>query len=126
MNDLFKISILSLLLTVNSYAFSQQPSDTIKTLQELEVRAKSNSDRLRESSYSATAVEVSDKLSTTADITSLINKASGVKVRREGGLGSDFDLSVNGMSGNAVRYFIDGIPLESLGAGMSLSSLPRQ
>lgn len=124
MNDLFKISILSLLLTVNSYAFSQQPSDTIKTLQELEVRAKSNSDRLRESSYSATAVEVSDKLSTTADITSLINKASGVKVRREGGLGSDFDLSVNGMSGNAVRYFIDGIPLESLGAGMSLSSLP--
>ena len=31
---------------------------------------------------------------------------------------------VNGMSGNAIKYFIDGIPMESMGNGMTVGSLP--
>lgn len=28
------------------------------------------------------------------------------------------------MSGNSVRYFIDGVPLETKGSGVSLANLP--
>ncbi|MDL2331312.1 TonB-dependent receptor plug domain-containing protein, partial [Odoribacter sp. OttesenSCG-928-A06] len=52
------------------------------------------------------------------------NRTTGVKIREEGGVGSDFDLSINGMSGNSVRYFLDGIPLNTKGNGVSLSNLP--
>ena len=53
-----------------------------------------------------------------------MNRTSGVKVREEGGVGSDFDLSINGLSGNSVRYFIDGIPLDSKGSNVTLANLP--
>ena len=53
-----------------------------------------------------------------------MNRASGVKIREEGGVGSDFDLSINGLSGNSVRYFIDGIPLDSKGSYVTLANLP--
>ena len=50
----------------------------------------------------------------------LVNRTSGVKIREEGGVGSDFDLSINGLSGNSVRYFIDGVPLDSKGSYVTL------
>ena len=54
----------------------------------------------------------------------MVNRTTGIKVREEGGVGSDFDLSINGMSGNSVRYFIDGVPLSAKGSGVSLANLP--
>ena len=54
----------------------------------------------------------------------LVDRTAGVKVRREGGAGSDFDLTINGMSGNSIRYFIDGVPLETKGTGLSLDNVP--
>lgn len=53
-----------------------------------------------------------------------MNRTTGIKVREEGGVGSDFDLSINGMSGNSVRYFLDGMPLDTKGSGVSLANLP--
>ena len=47
-----------------------------------------------------------------------------VEVREEGGVGSDFDLSINGLSGNSIRYFLDGMPLDTKGSGVSLANLP--
>ncbi len=54
----------------------------------------------------------------------LVDRTAGVKVRREGGAGSDFDLTINGMSGNSIRYFIDGVPLETKGTGLTLDNIP--
>ncbi|CCX62184.1 putative uncharacterized protein [Bacteroides sp. CAG:598] len=54
----------------------------------------------------------------------LVNRTAGIKVREEGGVGSDFDLSINGLSGNSVRYFLDGVPLDSKGSGVNLANLP--
>ena len=53
-----------------------------------------------------------------------MNRTTGIKVREEGGVGSDFDLSINGLSGNSVRYFLDGMPLDTKGSGVSLANLP--
>jgi outer membrane receptor protein involved in Fe transport len=41
-----------------------------------------------------------------------------------GGLGSDFDLSLNGLSDKQIRYFIDGIPMEDFGSALSLNNMP--
>ena len=110
---------------------ANEKSDTIKessasahTLQELEVRGKSKVERIREGALNVTAMDIQQLVKTSATLGDIINRAPGVRVRSEGGKGSDFELSLNGMSGNSIRYFIDGIPLETKGTGFDISNYP--
>src|SRR5699024_7385342 len=43
---------------------------------------------------------------------------------RDGGLGSETHFSLNGFSGNQVKFFIDGLPMSSYGGSFNLSSIP--
>ena len=95
-----------------------------KELSDVSVVGKDRTQRLREGAFSVNAVNIGDKVNSINDITDIINRTAGVKVRTQGGMGSDFDLSVNGLSGNSIRYFIDGVPLETKGAGMKFSDIP--
>ncbi|WP_236974060.1 TonB-dependent receptor [Membranihabitans maritimus] len=54
----------------------------------------------------------------------LLNTSVGVKIRQNGGLGSNVEYSLNGLSGSAVRIFIDGIPLSTFGSSFNLNSIP--
>ena len=56
--------------------------------------------------------------------TELLDRASGVKLRQSGGMGSDVDYNINGLSGSSIRVFIDGIPMRNYGSSFSLSSIP--
>lgn len=93
-------------------------------LQSVEVYGKSQTQRTREGAFSVNAIDISPIVNSLNNLTDLINRTSGVKVRQEGGVGSDFDLSINGMSGNSVRYFLDGVPLDTKGSGVTLANLP--
>ena len=94
------------------------------TLKDVEVYAKSKSQKLREGAFAVNALDVKPVVNSLSNLNELVNRTSGVKVRQEGGVGSDYDLSINGMSGNSVRYFIDGVPLETKGSEVSLANLP--
>lgn len=93
-------------------------------LKDVEVYAKSKSQKLREGAFAVNALDVKPVVNSLSNLNELVNRTSGVKVRQEGGVGSDYDLSINGMSGNSVRYFIDGVPLETKGSEVSLANLP--
>lgn len=93
-------------------------------LKDVEVYAKSKSQKLREGAFAVNALDVKSVVNSLSNLNELVNRTSGVKVRQEGGVGSDYDLSINGMSGNSVRYFIDGVPLETKGSEVSLANLP--
>lgn len=85
---------------------------------------KSQGKRLEEGAFTVSAVEIAPNLNKLVTLDHLIDCAAGVKVRREGGAGSDFDLMINGMSGNSIRYFIDGVPLETKGTGLTIDNVP--
>lgn len=88
------------------------------------VLGKSKTQRLREGALSVNAIDVRSMVGSISNLNSIIDHTAGVKIREEGGMGSDFDLSINGMSGNAVRYFIDGVPLDVRGSSVTLANLP--
>ena len=88
------------------------------------VYGKTKSQELREGAFAVNALQIKPILSTVHNLNSVINKTSGIRIREEGGVGSEFDLSINGMSGNSVRYFLDGMPLDAKGSGVTLSNLP--
>lgn len=88
------------------------------------VTGKSAARKLEEGAFSVNAVSITPNINKLITLNSLIDRTAGVKVRHGGGVGSDFELSVNGMSGNSIRYFIDGVPLETRGSGLTLENLP--
>ena len=97
--------------------------DTI-ALQGVEVTGKSKAQRLREGALAVNAIDIHSVISSINSLNGLVDRTAGVKIREEGGVGSEFDLSINGMSGNSVRYFIDGVPLDTKGTGVTLANLP--
>ncbi len=96
----------------------------IAELKEVTVTAKSKLRRLRESEFTVNSINVEPVINTSANLSDLVGRTAGVRIRTTGGLGSDFDVSLNGLSGSAIRYFIDGVAMESRGSDISLENLP--
>lgn len=95
-----------------------------KMLDEVVVLAPSHERAIQQQALSAVSLDVSSVISSLGSLNDLVSQSSGVNLRGEGGLGSAVELSINGMSGQAVRYFIDGVPLSSRGGGVSLQAIP--
>lgn len=91
---------------------------------EVVVHGKGKVKALKESAFTVSAIDVAKLGNITADLSQVLNRTTGIKVRQQGGVGSDYNFSINGMSGKAVKFFIDGVPLEMLGKGVDLSTLP--
>ncbi len=99
-------------------------AEQAESLSEVMVVGKSNAQLLKESAFAASAFNIKPIVSSVHNINNVLGKTTGIKIREEGGVGSDFDLSINGMSGNSVRYFLDGMPLDTKGSGVNLANLP--
>ena len=123
MKRLLSISFLLLVLPLRAWAQPTLTEDTLQ-LKNAVVYGKSRSQQLREGAFSVNAVDVAAVASQVTSVTHIVNRTSGIRVRTEGGLGSDFEVSLNGMSGNSVRYFIDGVPMNTKGSEVNLSNFP--
>ena len=89
-----------------------------------EGRGQGRGRQLREGVYAAKVLEVKERMGEVVDLNDWVDRMAGVRVRSEGGLGAETDLALNGMSGDAVRYFIDEVPMDVRGEGMTLGRLP--
>ncbi len=120
---LLAVSLCGTAFAQDSLRVSGALDDTL-ALQQSVVTAKSQEQLLREGAFAVGGVNIRLQASTLSSIASAIDRTSGIRIREEGGVGSDFDLSINGMSGNSIRYFLDGMPLDAKGSGITLANLP--
>lgn len=91
-------------------------------LAEVTVTAKSDATVLREAAYAVEVVESRQFRNLSTNANDILGRVSGVNLRQSGGLGSNFTLSLNGLSGNQVRIFLNGIPMDYFGASLSLNN----
>ena len=91
---------------------------------EVITRGDSRAQQLRESAQAVKVIETASAQSHTADVATLLARTEGVAIQRTGGTGSDARLSLHGLSGDQIRLFMDGIPLELAGFGLGVSTLP--
>lgn len=54
----------------------------------------------------------------------LLDRAVGVRVRQNGGVGSNVEYNLNGMSGSAIGIFLDGIEVSTYGSSFNLNNIP--
>ncbi len=74
-----------------------------KQLKELNVRARSKSQMLKNSGYSVGIVETQQMALQSVQTTELLDRTAGVRIRQDGGMGSGMSFNINGLSGNSVR-----------------------
>jgi hypothetical protein len=99
-------------------------ADDQKQLSNVDIHGKTKTQEIRESGFAVNAIDTKKFANTTADLNQILNRSTGVRIREQGGLGSNYNFSINGLSGKQVKFFIDGIPMDVMGSGMSLNNIP--
>lgn len=93
-------------------------------LNDVVVSGKSATRRVIEQAYQVASVSTTELFNSTADAKAVMNRISGVRIQEEGGLGSNINFTLNGFSGDQVKFFMDGIPMDNFGSSLGLGDLP--
>lgn len=100
----------------------QQLKESTQELDALVVYGKSEATEIREQAHAVEVVNAKGFKNLSTNANDILSKISGVNIRQSGGLGSDFSVSLNGLSGNQVRFFLDGVPMDYFGTSLSLNN----
>ena len=94
-------------------------------MDELVVRARRDPKGKHIASFVETITLGQTRRAPGADLAQTLDRATGVNIRRYGGLGSFSTLSIRGSTAEQVQVFLDGVPLNSaVGGGVDLGGLP--
>ncbi len=96
--------------------------ETSYHLDDIVIQGKTKAQQLREQAYAVEAIDTKIFKNLATNANDILAKIPGVNIRQSGGLGSNFSLSLNGLSGKQVRTFIDGIPMDYFGSSLSLNN----
>ncbi|PWB27782.1 TonB-dependent receptor [Flavobacterium sp. HTF] len=111
-------------LQSNQTAPSMTIEEDMAALDEVQVTGKSKVQRVKEQPFNISSVDLKQLYNTSADMNQVLNRTTGVRVRETGGMGSEFKFYLNGFSGDQVKFFIDGIPMDNYGSSFTLNNIP--
>ena len=99
-----------------------QPS--VYNLNEVVISAKTEKRKLETAGFAISAIEPAKFALQSLQTNELLDRTAGVRIRQDGGLGSRVNYNINGLSGDAIKIFIDGVPASNFGPAFSLSNIP--
>ena len=80
--------------------------------------------RLKRSAFNAVALDTKALQNSTQNLSEALAQAPGMKIRESGGVGSDMQLMMDGITGKHIKIFIDGFPQEGVGSSFGLNNIP--
>lgn len=96
----------------------------VSELDEVLVKSKTIQEKNEEKGFAVNIIETKQAAIQSIQVNELLDQTAGVRVRQSGGLGSHAHYNLNGMTGNSVKIFIDGVPIRNFGPSFSLNSIP--
>lgn len=102
---------------------------TVKLNQEINLEAveivqKTEKKALETDGFAVAIIETKEASLRNLTTNELLDRAVGVRVRQNGGVGSRVEYNLNGMSGSAVGIFLDGIEISTYGSSFNLNNIP--
>ncbi len=94
------------------------------TLEETLIIGKSTVRTVEETGFNVVAIDAKPYHNATVNLTQVLDRTPGVKIKQEGGLGSQTNVSINGLSGRHVRFFLDGMPMDAMSSSFQLNNIP--
>ena len=101
----------------DSLTFAEQ------NLKEVIILSKSKARKLQEQAYAVSVVDLNKKYASSPSLGNTLNRVTSVRIREDGGVGSNYSFAMNGFSGNQVKFFLNGIPMDNFGSSFNLASL---
>lgn len=108
----------------NSSPFMLEVEPSMIRLDEVLVSGNSKKKEIETKGFAVNVIEVQKLATQSVQTNELLDRAAGVRVRQDGGLGSKVTYNINGLSGSAIKVFIDGVPASNYGSSFSLNSIP--
>ncbi|WP_372937364.1 TonB-dependent receptor domain-containing protein [Seonamhaeicola sp.] len=93
-------------------------------LDDVVIIGKTEVRKIEESGFNAVAIDAKPFHNATVGMSELLEQASGVKIQEVGGLGSETNVTINGLSGRHVRFFIDGMPMDAMSSAFQINNIP--
>ena len=93
-------------------------------LEEVVISANSTKKEIETNGFAVNVVEIQKIAVQSIQTNELLDRTAGIRIRQDGGLGSSTKYNVNGLSGDAIKIFIDGVPASNFGSSFSLNSIP--
>ncbi|WP_461055072.1 TonB-dependent receptor [Spirosoma arcticum] len=106
------------------YRLTLRLTPAMRELNTVSVLGQSDGELLRNSPQAVAVVDARKFYAQSFSFNDVLNRVPGVRIRQEGGLGSNATVSINGIGGKQVKFFLDGIPLALYGSGLGLNVLP--
>ena len=94
------------------------------SLSEVIISEKSQARILREQAMPISVISMRQLQGTVSDVQSILAKTVGVTIRATGGLGSTSRLSVRGLEGKRIGFFIDETPMADQSDFVDLNDIP--
>jgi TonB family protein len=91
---------------------------------EVLVQGESAGERRLRSAEAVKVIETEHARRRTSDMGEVLARMQGIGVRRAGGLGSEVRFSLNGLTDDQVRFFLNGVPLELAGFPFGVANVP--
>jgi len=97
---------------------------TARNLQEVSVTGKTQVTEVKQRVFAVDVLDLKAGAGRNLEINRLLDAMPGIRVRETGGMGSEFNYAIHGLSGKSIRFFVDGVPMEAYGTGYSIQNFP--
>lgn len=98
--------------------------ESISELDDVLILGESEAQKLERSAQAVNVIDLKNVKLATLDLGEVLARTEGVAIQRAGGLGSGTRVSMNGLTDDQIRIFIDGLPLELAGYPFGVANVP--
>ena len=97
----------------------------VTQLDELSVESEIETEQAKQAkkAESVATIDAAEMQNTSKTVSKAVNSASGVKVRKSGGMGSEGKVNIRGMEGKNIKVLVNGVPVETQG-NLGLDDIP--
>lgn len=95
-----------------------------ENLKEVVVTGKSQARLLREQAMPISVITMHELQGTVSDVSDVLSKTAGIKIRSSGGVGSAARISVRGLEGKRIGFFVDEAPLSDHTDFLNINDIP--
>ncbi|MCL3781977.1 TonB-dependent receptor [Prolixibacteraceae bacterium JC049] len=97
---------------------------SVKQIQEIAVIGKSEAREIREKAMPISVVTMDELQGTVSNINDVLAKTSGITIRSTGGVGSSSRISVRGLEGKRIGFYIDESPMNDNSEFVDINDIP--
>ncbi|MCX2480299.1 TonB-dependent receptor [Pedobacter sp. MC2016-15] len=130
----YKLMISSVVTAVQSFDVKVSSAQMIfnakvkatkdKELNQVTVQGATEKRKIETTGFAVNVIDTREASLRNLQTNELLDRTVGVRVRQNGGLGSEVEYNLNGMTGRSVGIFIDGIDISTYGSSFNLNNIP--